>query len=90
MKFKKDKCNKLHLGQSNPKHKYRLGEEWLKSSLAEKDLGLLIDEALDTSQQCALGSQIKQPYPGLQQKMHGQHIMSPAFLSALVRPHLQY
>jgi len=30
----------LNMGQGNPKHKYRLSGEWLKSSPEEKDLGL--------------------------------------------------
>jgi len=43
-KFNKALCKVLHTGRGNPKHKYRLGREWLESSPKEKDLGAPLDE----------------------------------------------
>jgi len=53
MKFNKAKYKVLHLSHSNPKHKCKLGEEWLE----EKDLGVSAHERPTRSQKCAFAAQ---------------------------------
>lgn len=52
MKFHMDTCKNLYLGQNTGRHKSRLGNDWLVSSTAEKDLGITVD--LHSSQQRTL------------------------------------
>ncbi|GAB0181299.1 mitochondrial enolase superfamily member 1 [Grus japonensis] len=48
---------KFNMGQGNPRHSYRLGGEWIETSLEKKDLEVLIDEKLNMSWQCVLAAQ---------------------------------
>ena len=54
MSFNKTKRRVLHLGRNNCLYQYRLGDDLLKRSSVEKDLGDLVDDRLAMTHQCAL------------------------------------
>jgi len=87
MKFNNTKCWVLHFSHKNPMQHYRLERCW-----AEKDLGVLADCWLNTSQQCA---HVAKKANGIltwimNSVARGSKEGMVPLYSALVRLHLEY
>ncbi|KAK4830388.1 hypothetical protein QYF61_010899 [Mycteria americana] len=92
IKFNKDKCKVLHLRKCNPGVQHRLGSTQLGSSSVERDLGVLGDNKLNMSEQCAAAAKKANRMLGCINKgitSRDKAVIIPLY-SALARPHLEY
>ena len=86
MRFKRSKYRVLQLGRNNHVHQYRLGDDLLERSSAEKDLHVLLDSSVSSWPKRPVGIM------GCIERNMASRSREVILLlySALVRPHLEH
>ena len=92
MLFNVAKCGVIHIGHSNPKENYNLGGIQIDTLHEERDLGVIIDESLKCTKQCAKAVNAANATLGMIKRSfvnrEKQTILS--LYKSVVRPKLEY
>ena len=92
MEFNKEKCLVLHVGKLNKHFNYKLGDKELKSSVNERDLGIIVDNNMKFSEQCNVATKNANSILGLIRRTiqnKSKNIILQLY-KGLVRPKLEY
>jgi len=92
MEFNTDKCVVMHVGRSNSKCQYKLGDKVLRASDKERDLGVIVDSSMKFSEQCNTAIRSANSILGLIRRTitnKNKNIVVKLY-KGLVRPKLEY
>ena len=92
MLFNLDKCTVIHLGSKNPQREYKMGNNILKKSKQERDLGVIIDSSGKSTEQCIMAVKKANTVLGMIKRniVYKSKDVIVRLYKALVRPKLEY
>ena len=92
MKFNVEKCAVVHVGRNNKQFSYELGANTVKTSAAERDLGVIVDNNFKCSEQCRIAASAANRILGLIRRTIECKSKDTVvrLYKALVRPRLEY
>ena len=73
-------------------HNYKMGDTWCNNTTSEKDLGIVVEQKLNMSQQCDAATKKANAILGHINRsvVSKSHEVLVSVCSALIRPHLKY
>lgn len=92
MLFNAEKCKCVHYGHNNRQYDYFMGDNPIETSHVEKDLGVIITDTLNVTEQCVKASNKANAMLGMINraiKYKTKEVVVKLYKS-LVRPHLDY
>lgn len=92
MLFNLNKCTVMHLGRNNPQNEYTMGNNILKKSKQERDLGVIMDSSGKSTEQCIIAVKKANAMLGMIKrniKFKSKSVIVRLY-KALVRPKLEY
>src|SRR6202000_1691783 len=92
MLFNLDKCTVMHLGSKNSQCEYKMGNNILKKSKQERDLGVIMDSSGKSTEQCIMAVKKANAVLGMIKRniLFKSKDVIVRLYKALVRPTLEY
>ena len=95
MAFNTKKCKGKHIGNKNPRHKYKMDGVELAETVEERDIGVIVSSSLKPEAQCSKAARTALPVLGqltqLTRAFHyrDRHIFVRLYVQ-YARPHLEF